>query len=179
MDKIIQSVGVLLLLGVLFLSVLTYSNVFGVGDSIKVIKDRVVALFDWFIPKTSNISFTVATGFNYTLTGNKLIVNAPLSAGTNYKDLVLITVKTDKEATLLLRVSSTLANNTALITYTTNNVILEGVPSAYINPGATTVLKHTLYPTSDSATVVISLSINAAKPDSGTITIEVVLSYLK
>jgi len=178
MDKVLQTVGTLLLLGVLMLGILTYSNVAGVGENLKLIKEGVDKLVKWFIPTKSDVAISVAkyTGVNATVSGNRVVVNASLSAGTTYSDLVKIEVTTDKEATLVLSVSNGLPIALPFKVTTTQAVVDK---TAITVPASGSVVeKVTIYPTG-TGKVVVSLSITPDTNVSGTITIEVVLSYIK
>lgn len=54
--KVLQVVGTLLLVGVLFVAVLSYSNITGFAPVLDQIKDGVAKLVGWFIPPKYNIS---------------------------------------------------------------------------------------------------------------------------
>jgi hypothetical protein len=178
MDKVLQTIGTLLLLGVLMVGILTYSNIAGIGDSLKTIKEGVERLIGWFIPTRSNVTISVAQypGVNATVTGNKVVVSADLSAGTTYSDLVRIEVTTDKEATVVLSVSNGLPIALPFRVTATNAVVDRATVT--VPASGSVVEKVVVYPTG-TGKVVVSLSITPDTDVSGTITIEVVLSYLK
>jgi hypothetical protein len=179
MDKVLQTVGTLLLLGVLMLGILTYSNVAGIGDNLRLIKEGVDRLVGWFIPTRSNVTISVAeyAGVSATVSGNKVVVNANLSAGTTYTDLVRIEVTTDKEATIVLSVSNGCPTIALPFRVTATNAIVDKT-SITVPASGSTVEKIVVYPIG-TGKVGISLSITPDYDTSGTITIEVVLSYLK
>jgi len=178
METVLRTIGVLLLLGVLMLGVLTYSNVTGVSDALDGIKEGVGRLVDWFIPKKTNVTIEVGDypGVNATVSKNKVVITANLSAGATYTDLVKIKVVTDKEATLVLKVANGLSIGLPFTVSATKAVVDSA--GFTVSPGATATQKITIYPYGE-ATVVVSLSLTPTADIEGTVTIEVVLSYLK
>jgi len=158
MEKTLQTVGTLLLLGVLMLSIMVYSNVVGVGDSLKTVKEGVERLIGWFIPTKSNVTISVAeyAGVSATVTGNRVVVSANLSVGTTYSDLVRIEVTTDKEATVVLSVSNGLSIALPFRVTATNAIVDK--TSIVVPALGSAVEKITVYPTG-TGKVVVSLSI--------------------
>lgn len=178
METVVRTVGILLLIGVLMLGILTYSNVVGISDSLDWIKERVGRLVDWFIPKKTNVTIVVGDypGVSATVNNNKVVITANLSAGATYTDLVKIKVVSDKEATLVVRVVNGLGIELPFTVTATNAIIDSG--SFTVGAGATATQKITIYPYGE-ATVEVSLSLTPTANIEGTIAIEVVLSYLK
>jgi hypothetical protein len=178
MEKALQTVGLLLLLGVLMLGILTYSNVAGVGDSIKIIKEGVDRLVNWFIPTKSNLTIAVGnySGVKATVSGNKVFINGTFSSTAIYTDIVKITAMTDKEATLVIDVNNGLPDGLTF-TVTASNAIVDK-KTVTASAQSVTTEKITIYPTG-TGTVTVSLTIVPGTNYSGTVTIEVLLSYLK
>jgi hypothetical protein len=178
MEKALQTVGLLLLLGVLMLGVLTYSNVAGVGDSLKLIKEGVDRLVNWFIPTKSNITIVVGnySGVKATVSGNKVIINGTFSSSAIYTDIVKITAMTDKEATLVINVDNGLPDSLTFTVVASNAIVDKQTVTA--SAQSVTTEKITIYPTG-TGTVTVSLTIVPGTNYSGAVTIEVLLSYLK
>jgi hypothetical protein len=55
MERVLQVIGTLLIVGVLFLAVLVYSNVTGFAPVLTQIRDGVAKLVGWFIPEEYSI----------------------------------------------------------------------------------------------------------------------------
>jgi len=102
MDKVLQAVGTLLIVGVLFLAVLVYSNVTGFAPVLTQIKDGVAKLVGWFIPEKysvevvgKNITGVTVSGRTIKLanvSANGIIANivVKFTANDNYPNVRLV-----------------------------------------------------------------------------------------
>jgi hypothetical protein len=91
MDKVIQVIATLLLIGVLFVAVLSYSNVSGFAPILNQIKEGVGKLVGWFIPPKygvtldANITGVTASGRTFIL--DNVTTSATTTIGTITIDL--------------------------------------------------------------------------------------------
>jgi hypothetical protein len=82
MDKVIQVIATLLLVGVLFIAVLSYSNITGFAPVLNQIKDGVGKLVGWFIPPKYDVTLTAEID-GVTASGRTFILdNVTTSAAT-------------------------------------------------------------------------------------------------
>ena len=179
-ERTLQVVGVLLLLGVIAMGVLTYTEMTGHTQILEAIKEGVDALKNWFIPSVSELSITTGeySGLTITKENNKVTITGNLSAGSKYT-IVTAELKTDKEATLILDISNGLSNTSVDITVTATDAIVDGSKSISVAAGSSQLIKWIVYPKTENATVKVQLVLEPTTDDSGTITAEFLVSYRK
>mgnify|MGYP005639533449 FL=1 len=179
-ERTLQVVGVLLLLGVIAMGVLTYTEMTGHTQILEAIKEGVDALKNWFIPSVSELSITTGeySGLTITKEDNKVTITGNLSAGSKYT-IVTAELKTDKEATLILDISNGLSNTSVDITVTATDAIVDGSKSISVAAGSSQLIKWIVYPKTENATVKVQLVLEPTTDDSGTITAEFLVSYRK
>jgi hypothetical protein len=83
MDKVIQVIATILLIGVLFVAVLSYSNITGFAPVLNQIKEGVGKLVGWFIPPKYNVTLAAENITGVTASGRTFILdNVTTSAAT-------------------------------------------------------------------------------------------------
>jgi hypothetical protein len=68
--KVLQAIGTILLVGILFIAVLVYSNTSGLAPVLNQIKAGVDKLVGWFIPSNYGVSITAANISGVSVSGN-------------------------------------------------------------------------------------------------------------
>jgi len=68
--KVLQAIGTILLVGILFVAVLVYSNTSGLAPVLNEIKAGVNKLIGWFIPASYKVVITPANISGVTVSGN-------------------------------------------------------------------------------------------------------------
>jgi hypothetical protein len=70
--KVLQAVGTVLLVGILFIAVMVYSNTTGLAPVLNEIKAGVNKLIGWFIPASYNVVITPANISGVSVSGNAI-----------------------------------------------------------------------------------------------------------
>lgn len=103
MDKIVQAVGTLLLIGVLVLALMIYSNTTGIAPVLNEIKAGVNQLVGWLVPTKYSVTITAINGTKVS-GANTVTLNAK-TAGTY--PIASIDISTDKPLKVVIEASST------------------------------------------------------------------------
>jgi len=179
-ERALEVVGVLLLLGVIAMGVLSYTELTGHTQILEAIKSGVEELKSWFIPSVSELEITTGeySGLTITKEDNKVTVTGNLSAGSKYT-LVEATLKTDKEATFIVDLSNGLDNTSVDVTLSATDAIVDGSKSVSVSAGGSQLIKWIVYPKTENATVTVKIVVEPTTDDTGTITAEFLVSYRK
>jgi len=159
MDKVLQAVGTLLIVGVLFLAVLVYSNVTGFAPVLTQIKDGVAKLVGWFIPEKYSVEVVGKNITGVTVSG-RTIKLANVSANGIIADIVVKFTAKDNYPNVRLVVLPEL---------TTGSVSLSVVSKANATV-AVDGLEVNIYPTGGDAKVEIGIRLTGTNV-SGSITV--------
>lgn len=151
MERVIQVIGGLLLIAVLFLGVMTYANVAGISNVLDYIKAGVNRLTSWLVP--TNFSVDIAPLGNATLIGGTKTVVLTVTEPGSY-DVAAVSIKTDKALKVAIKAE---APDTMAVTFSasvseSNAIVLREVeqtgPNSY-------VLILRIYPAFDEAKAAI------------------------
>jgi len=135
MEKLIQYIGAMLLIGVLFLGVMTYANVAGISNVLDYIKAGVNRLTGWLVP--TNFSVDIAPLGDATLIGGTKTVVLTVSQPGSY-DVATVSIKTDKALKVAIKAE---APDTVAVTFSarvseSNAIVLREVeqtgPNSYV-----------------------------------------------
>jgi hypothetical protein len=69
-SKVIQAIGTILLIGILFIAIMVYSNTTGIAPVLNEIKAGVNKLVGWFIPAGYSVTITPANVSGVSVSGN-------------------------------------------------------------------------------------------------------------
>jgi len=147
MEKVVQAVGGLLLIAVLFLGVMTYANVAGISNTLEFIKAGVSKLIGWLVPQ--NYTVTITPLGNATLiSGTKTVVLAVSEPGSY--DIATVSIKTDKALKVALKAE---APDTMAVTFSasvsaSNAVVVKEIEQTRTN---SYILILKIYPAFDEA----------------------------
>jgi len=179
-ERALEVIGVLLLLGVIAMGVLSYTELTGHTQILEAIKSGVDSLVSWFIPEVSVLEITTGeyNGLTVTTEDNKVSITGNLSAGTRYT-LVTAELKTDKEATFILDLSNGLANTSVEVSVSAVDAIVDGSKSISVAAGSSQLIKWVVYPKTENATVTVKVEVEPTTSDYGTIVAEFLVSYRK
>jgi hypothetical protein len=70
--KVLQVIGTILLVGILFIAIMVYSNTTGLAPVLNEIKAGVSKLIGWFIPENYRVEITPANVSGVTVSGNTI-----------------------------------------------------------------------------------------------------------
>jgi hypothetical protein len=80
-SKVLQVVGTIMLLGILFIAILVYSNTTGLAPVLNQIKAGVDKLVGWFIPGNYGVTITAANISGVSVSGNTIKLSNVTSSG--------------------------------------------------------------------------------------------------
>jgi hypothetical protein len=90
MEKVVRTVGTLLLVGVLVLSVLTYAGIFNITSTLDYIKTGVSKLVTWFVPEKFTVTVTpLLNGSTYSSGVLKVTTSVDANTDLAYVDVDL------------------------------------------------------------------------------------------
>jgi len=177
-ERVVQAVGIILLIGVLFIGVLGYMQFTGMVDVVDAIKAGVDKLVGWFIPSNYSVELVAATptgNYSVTVNGYKLTANGAFAAGSNPVGSVHIV--TDKQAAVVIKVETDITNATIKVSISkTNAEVIKDVEQ--IGTGSY-LLKLEIYPIPETNTtnyvadVYVNIDIDVPSDTSGTVTVYV------
>jgi hypothetical protein len=81
MDKVLQAIGTILLVGILFVTVMVYSNTSGLAPVLNEIKAGVNKLIGWFIPSGYGVTITAANVSGISVSGNTIKLSNVTASG--------------------------------------------------------------------------------------------------
>lgn len=177
-ERVVQAVGVILLIGILFIGVLGYMQITGMVDVLDAIKAGVDKLVGWFIPSNYSIELVAATPTsNYTVSvdGYKMTASGDFAAGTNAIGSVHIV--TDKQAAAVIKIETDIPNATIKVSITTTNA--EVIKDVEQTGEGSYLLKIEIYPIPETNTtnyvaeVYINVDVDLPSAASGTVTVYV------
>jgi len=173
MEKVIRAIGALLLVGVLFLGIMTYANVTGISNILNYIKAGVDKLTGWLVPSDYKVSIT-PLGNASLVSGTKTVVLTVSKTGSY--DIASVSISTDKALKVALKVE---APNTMSVTFNakvteSNAVVVKEVEQTGIN---SYILVLKVYPAFDEAKTGIPQNVTSYKA-SVTVTISATVSSI-
>jgi len=147
MERVVQVIGGLLLIAVLFLGVMTYANVAGISNVLDYIKAGVGKLVGWLVP--ANFSVDIAPLGDATLIGGTKTVVLTVSQPGSY-DVATVSIKTDKALKVAIKVgvSGPIAAEFSATVSESNAIVLREVEQTDQN---SYVLILRVYPAFDEA----------------------------
>jgi hypothetical protein len=80
-SKVLQVIGTVLLIGILFVAVMVYSNISGIAPVLNQIKSGVEKLIGWFIPSNYEVTITPANVSGVTVSGNTIKLDNVTASG--------------------------------------------------------------------------------------------------
>jgi len=152
MDRVIQTIGALLLIGVLLMGILTYANVTGISSILNYIKAGIDSLTGWLVPKNYSVSIAPASDLA-TVTGNKVVFETD-TAGTY--QVASVSISTDKPLKVVIYASSNVSVTFAASISPTDAVVYREVEQVGAN---TYMLILRVYPIADQGSAVVTISV--------------------
>jgi hypothetical protein len=161
MERVLQVIGTLLVVGVLFLAVLMYSNVTGFAPVLTQIKDGVAKLVGWFIPEKYSIEIVGEDILGVTVNGRTIKLENVTANGIIAHIVVKFTAKDNYPNVRLVVLPELNAGSVSLSVVSKANatVVIDG-------------LEVNIYPTGGDAEVDIGIQLTGAGTGvSGSITV--------
>jgi hypothetical protein len=162
--KVLQAIGTILLVGILFVAVLVYSNTSGIAPVLDEIKAGVNKLIGWFIPASYRVEITPANISGVSVSGNTIRLSnvtasgeiATVSVSGNYDGnlrLVVVPEWTDGTVSDLYVAVKSKSNAIVTIEWATN---LEIVVNIYPAGEFNVELEIRLYGSGVSGTIIVN-----------------------
>jgi len=151
MEKVIQAVGALLMIGILVLAILVYANVAGISDVLNYLKAGIDRLTGFLVPK--NYSVTITALGNATKSGNVVTLQA---TATGSYQVAQVDIYSDKPLKVALQAS--VASGSATFTASlssTNAIVYKEVEQTGAN---TYLVILRIYPTDKQGSVTLTIS---------------------
>jgi hypothetical protein len=136
--KVLQAIGTILLVGILFVAVLVYSNTSGLAPVLDEIKAGVNKLIGWFIPASYKVEITPANISGVRVSGNTIKLSnvtasgeiATIEVSGNYDGnlrLVVVLERTGGSVTDLYVAVKNKSNAIVTIEWAANNEIIVNI----------------------------------------------------
>jgi hypothetical protein len=157
--KVLQAIGTILLVGILFVAVLVYSNTSGLAPVLNEIKAGVNKLIGWFIPASYRVEITPANISGVSVSGNTIKLSNVTASG----EIATVEVSGSYDGNIKLVIAPELPVDIGVAVKSKDNAAVTIVPSA---AGEITV---NIYP-AGSFDVVLSITLSGSGV-SGTVTV--------
>jgi hypothetical protein len=158
--KVLQTIGTILLVGILFVAVLVYSNTSGLAPVLNEVKAGVNKLIGWFIPASYRVEITPANISGVSVSGNTI----KLSNVTARGEIATIEVSGNYDGNVKIVVAPDVTGGTVSVA-----VKSKDNAAVTIAPAATGETIVNVYPAGEFD-VVLSISLSGSGA-SGTITV--------
>jgi hypothetical protein len=158
--KVLQAIGTILLVGILFIAVLVYSNTSGLAPVLNEIKSGVNKLIGWFIPASYRVEITPANISGVAVSGNVIKLSNVTASG----EIATVKVSGAYDGNIKITVAPDVTGGTVSVAVKSKaNATVTVAPAA---TGETTV---NIYPAGEFD-VVLSINLSGSGA-SGTITV--------
>jgi hypothetical protein len=135
--KVLQAIGTILLVGILFVAVLVYSNTSGLAPVLNEVKAGVNKLIGWFIPADYNVAITPANISGVSVSGNAIKLSnvsatgeiATVEVSGKYDGNIKLVIAPEVPATIGVAVKSKSNAAVTIATATTGEIIVNVYPA--------------------------------------------------
>jgi cell division protein FtsX len=154
--KVLQTIGTILLVGILFVAVLVYSNTSGLAPVLNEVKAGVNKLIGWFIPASYRVEITPANISGVSVSGNTIKLSNVTASG----EIATIEVSGNYDGNIKIAVAPDVTGGTV-------SVAVKSKSNATVTIAAAGEIIVSIYPAGEFD-VVLSISLSGSGA-SGTI----------
>jgi len=158
--KVLQAIGTILLVGILFIAVMVYSNTSGLAPVLNEIKAGVNKLIGWFIPASYSVTITPANITGVSVSGNVIKLSNVTASG----EIATVEVSGKYDGNIKIAVAPDVTGGTVSVA-----VKLKNNATVTVAPAATGEIIVNIYPAGEFD-VVLSITLSGSGV-SGTITV--------